>query len=581
MHGLFRFLIYFAVTSALIAAIVVAGYSESINQLKTHRAQGLTSTHHHLNTKTDCRIQGYPYQLTCGEIEVPRFYPSRPLAPADHFTKTAQSKIVSSSQDTLVLKWYKIASRALYPKLDPVIWIPGGLGIDATERAPAMSQALNRILNTRDLIWLEVRGSAETPFNCKLHAPMAIASGVDHFSNNQHLKACQAFVIKQGGLAAFAPEQIAQDYEQLRVQMGITSVNVLTEGHGAKVVNLWAALAPQSLRSIIMDSPPMLESAVNQASFDQVTPLQQQSLQLAKALQALIKACQQDFVCHQAFFNLDETIHALIKQLPKQIKVNNPYHQLPERVTVTAELFAQMLKTALRQPEHSSKLPMVLHMAMKGDWQPLIALDSQRWLSAESRFSDGLYLASLCHNNQAEWAIKKQSAHWPLSLELSQSQEKYVSWFYQTEYQRLSKLCAPLLQNTPSDTLHSSIDKPEISKSQALPFAPEQQFLNKPIPDKTIPDKLIKVPTLMLIGELDPMAGDAWPQYTQATTINVAAAGSNILAYSCARDVVYRFINAHHFDAEMQTTIQPQCLFNITYPTIPHPSRNRKSFQND
>lgn len=503
----------------------------------------------------DCRINGYAFKVICGEIDVPRYHQKHDVQLTA--TRLIPDNNSNVAQDTLKLKWYKIPSRARYPQQNPVIWIPD-LGVDATERAPAMAQALTRLLNTRDLIWLEIRGTGTASIlDCRLDIPTDVTTALDHFSNKQHLTSCQKKVIQQGGLNAFNPTQIARDFELLRVHLGISSLNVFTEGQGAAVADIWADISPDSLRTIVMDSPPTLVDMRDKNRYQGLNKLQQQSLQVAKVFDALILSCTKNQVCNTTYPNFGKHLDILFAQLPKKIQVKNPYTQTLEQLYITPELFAEIIKTAIQQPEQSVNLPALLNLAVKADWQPLIALDSQRWLVKDSKFSEGLYLLSQCHDYE-HLATADQPADdsfLPSQLRTNATLTNNYHWFYKTSLNRLKRLCLPL-------TEHKKPINEELNKSKQL------LLTKKIILDQQ--DKLVKVPTLLLTGELDPLAGNEWSKYKNATLIRVAFAGRHILAYTCARDVVFRFINTQNHQTNLIDEIQPQCLFNIPYPSI-HP----------
>lgn len=436
------------------------------------------------STGKPCRIGGYPHEIICGEISMP----------------VNAGKPALGSMN---IAWRKIEARARYPLSDPLVWIPDGLGVDATDRAPVIINALMRLHNTRDLIWLDIRGSGtSSPLQCAPPGFSGIREKIDRLSDSNVLVSCQQEINSRGGLETFGFEAIAADYEAMRKVLGLKQVNVLAEGVGAAVALAWSRINPGAIRKQIFDSPPPLG----------VELAHERAARHRDSLMASFDACIKDFVCRAINPSPLTTFHQIKHRLPETITVHHPQTGRAEKLTMNDALFAQMLSGVLRSPVRAAALPSVLSAAAGGNWQPFIGLSSLGWAKPDSRFSTGLWLASQCQ----EFALS------PVN-----HADSIASWFFAMHQQRLSLICPARL---PARIRHAA-----------------------------------SVPTLVFSGGVDPLGSTTFPSVPTAVLIKAPGAGHGVLTHGCAKDVAYRFFNSRH-DSPLAPQLDASCLENIPYP---------------
>lgn len=431
----------------------------------------------------NCRIPDYPHEIECGTLKVK----NDSTGTVDH------------------IAWRRVEARARYPHADPVVWIPGGLGVDATDRAPSVINMLSRLNNSRDLIWIDILGSGNSlPFQCARPMRGDIREKIDIFSNPQTLKNCHDEIKKRGGLKQFSYIKLAQHFEQLRQELKLNKVNVIADGVGGNVALAWHALAPSAIRSMVLDSPPSLDQ----------NPVIQRAKSYAQLLTDINHACQLDNDCHTYHPNSNQYLNLILSNLPQEVALINPHTGIKERLIIDEDLFAQVLMNILRSPARAAALPNVLHAASEGNWQPLIGLGALSWAKLNTKFSNGLWLASFCENNLAHPNIQINGD---------------AQWFYRMQLKRFNSLCYVKSDNN-------------------------QKYM---IPLNT---------SILILSPLaDPLAAAEWENQNNLKLIRVPGAASAILSLGCARDIAYRFITE---PSTKRNSADETCLTDFPFPVV-------------
>lgn len=431
----------------------------------------------------NCRIPDYPHEIECGTLKIQNVSTGK----IDH------------------IAWRRVEARARYPHADPVVWIPGGLGVEATDRGPAVINMLSRLNNSRDLIWIDILGSgASSPFQCAKPRRSNIKEKIDIFSNSQTLQNCHDEINNRGGFKQFGYSQLAQHYEQLRQQLNLKKVNVIADGAGGNIALAWHTLAPSVLRSMVLDSPLSLDE----------NPTTQRSNAYSRVLSDINHACQIDMDCQKYHPQSAGYLKKILDQLPQVTTLTNPHSGLKEQLKITEDILAQLLMGILRSPARAAALPNGLHAASEGNWQPLIGLSALSWAKLNTKFSNGLWLASLCENG---WA------HPDIQLEGD------AQWFYNMQKKRFNSLCNAKFSNNQRYTLPLS--------SAILIFSPLA----------------------------DPFVAADWKNQSNLKLIRVPGATSGVLSLGCARDIAYRFIS----NPDIKTNDADEtCLTDFPLPVV-------------
>lgn len=438
----------FAVLALAASAVFFAGTRQADSQGADDRLSGAS-----------CRIPGYAHTLLCG-------------------TLTVSLRDGKESAATRTLRWYKIPARARYPLADPVVWIADGPGVYPTDRAPAMLGALRRVMNDRDLIWLEPRGLPATPETGCI--PPGYASMTDKIEPLQAgATRCRAAWAAWGGAEGLTASVHAEDLEQLRTGLGLGQVNLLAEGYGARVAEAWAVRYPASIRRMVLDSPAPARQA-----------LAQRAERTADALRKVFASCTAHAACAVRFPDPAADLARIRKALPVRLTLVHPQTGRGEALDMDDRRLALMLERLVKNPARAAALPAALHAAAQGQWSALLGLAAMGWSAQDGAFAWELWLADACQSRSRRESLP---------------QDRLAAWLFSAAQQTLDQHCG--------------------SHPPASPM--------------TLETHRIEVPTLALVGRFDPLSGHALRDGTVQIEVDT---GHGVLGHGCAQDVVFRFI---------------------------------------
>jgi pimeloyl-ACP methyl ester carboxylesterase len=324
--------------------------------------------------ETTCDLSGVApglrLRLRCGTVSVPRSYDD---PDAGRF-KLAVIVIKSEQQPA-------------WP--EPVVYISGGPGYPITVYAP--HQARTPYAPRRDLILVDQRGTGRSePSLCPdlesklLHATLALVAGVSEQALAQRLAAylaCRDQAIGRGfDLRDFGTRVTVEDFEWVRQALRVESWNVYGESYGTTVAMTLAALHPESVRSVVLDSiyPP--------------DPLPLWSTTVTDARDAFFAHCARDEACSASFPDLAGTYRETLARLerdPLVVAVPPHMRQPDDRVTMTASLFETVVGNLLYYSPTYVMVPRLIQSVHDGDPQGLGAvLASQLRVAANTEPGD-------------------------------------------------------------------------------------------------------------------------------------------------------------------------------------------------
>jgi pimeloyl-ACP methyl ester carboxylesterase len=268
-----------------------------------------------------------------------------------------------------------IAKSAQQPALrDPVIYINGGPGEPLT--IYAAYQAQKPYAAQRDLILVDQRGIGRSePDLCRdLNRRLLDESIAFLADRTQDAEArlrttymsCRDEAVKRGiDLADFGTPTTAEDIDQVRQALGIERWNVYGESYGTTVAMTLMALHPDTLRSAVLDSVYPPD------------PMPPRSSIIGASRAAFFDACTQDKECAAATPDLaglyQDTLR-LLAQRPLTVAVP-PRMQMPDdRVQITVPLFERIVSQLLYYPKYYPTLPTLIRRIHDGETQGVAPL---------------------------------------------------------------------------------------------------------------------------------------------------------------------------------------------------------------
>jgi len=390
---------------------------------------------------------------------------------------------------------------------DPLFVLAGGPGQAGSEVLPLLSAAFRRVRATRDIVFIDQRGTGLSgKLDCESRPEHETMSDAEL---EAEVRAC--ITNSRAPFGAYTTAAAARDLEAVRKTLGYGKVNVWGGSYGTRLGQAYARAFPDSVRTLVLDGV---------AAPDQVIPAGGRDG--TAALDKLFAQCAANAACKGAYPNLRAEFDALVKRTEAGIKLSiaDPRTAAPVSFTMTGQRFLGTVHNILYAPADARRLPFLLHSAYNGRWEPFIA----RHNIAGDFASDGssamlLHLAVVCAEDVPR-----------MTPELAAEDNALLT---RPLAERIPNLCKDM-------------------KVPAVPYA--------------APSK-IAAPALLLSGALDPVtpprrAERAAEFMSNARHLVVANAGHGVSQLGCAPRLLREFLD------KPTETLNAKCLAEIPAPTF-------------
>ncbi len=389
------------------------------------------------------------------------------------------------------------------PRPDPLFFFAGGPGQSAVEAALPMWPLFREVLKHRDLVLIDQRGTGKsTPLGCKADEEIELASDDETLARRTR----ECLERQKVDVRFFTSRQAVADVEFVRQALDYEQINVMGVSYGTRVAQLVLREYPQQVRGIVLDGvlPPALVLGPEFAD------------NLAASLQKLFFHCAADAVCREAFPRLEQdwqTYLALPLEERRPVKLRHP------RTGEMLELEAsrQALDMAVRLLSYSSDtralLPLVIHEAAPGNWQPLLSQALQVAASLEGNLAEGMHNSVVCAEDVPYYKEIPEDDHRVLGRMMRQLQLVCRFW----------------------------------------PRGESFADVHRPLQSDT--------PALLLSGELDPVTPvsygeEALKQFSRGWHLVVPGQGHNVSPRGCVPELVADFLDTLELDDEKAACVQ-------------------------
>lgn len=354
-----------------------------------------------------CSVPGVKRSARCGAIDVLE-NPDRPRS------------------GRLQIHFVVIPAANGNPLPDPMVPLLGGPGESAIDAAEWSTQRLGPMLNDRDLLLVDERGTGQSgALRCHFFSSDDPAESLQNLFPPARVESCAKDLATQADLTQYSYRRFADDLEKVRQTLGYGPLNLFAGSYGTRAAQVFVRTYPTSVRTIYMGSVDPVDIAM--------------PLPFARAAQSALErtflACQADAACHSAFPHLRDEFSQITERLASgRVFVKVPGHE--GTVALSQGRVAEWFRSLLYRPSSAARLPSLIDRASKGNWDPIVKgiLDDAR--NADSDLSLGLLLSITCSDDvpfvrQAEvaaatrntflgdWRLRQQEAAcklWPHSI---------------------------------------------------------------------------------------------------------------------------------------------------------------------
>ncbi len=211
-----------------------------------------------------------------------------------------------------------IESTADNPLPDPVILLPGGIGVGHNQfvNTIASSSFAKQVLQNRDFIIIDVRGSGYShPRLClnlnseELMTQMNIKTGEElQRIMQQAFDECAEKLRKAGAeVTAYNSVEIAHDVEDLRTALGYEQWNVRGHSYGTRHSMTQIQQFPHTVRSAALSGMSVLHGYSNY-----------RPVYTARSLQIVFDYCSSDYNCNEVYPDLEGDFIRLLQSIDEK-----------------------------------------------------------------------------------------------------------------------------------------------------------------------------------------------------------------------------------------------------------------------
>jgi pimeloyl-ACP methyl ester carboxylesterase len=406
---------------------------------------------------------------------------------------------------------------------DPVFVIAGGPGVGAASaQTSETTKTLWMIRRERDIVFVDQRGTGKShSLSCRFGDSAAMQSHFNELFPLDDVRTCREKLQHAADLRLYTTPVAMDDLDDVRAALGYERINLYAVSYGSQAALQYLRQYPARVRSLAVAGVEI--------------PAAKKPLLFARAAQGamttLIEDCAADAACHEAFPGLPAEFTTVLARLqggPVTFEVLNPTTKGPEKIRMTRDVFVERLRLMLYDLESASRIPLVIHHAVQGDWAPFVAATR----GGVTASVPAMYLTITCSETVSQ--ITEEDL-------VRETRDTFVG-----EYRTRRHMQA--CQEWPRSDVPASFYDPVVSD----------------------------VPVLMLSGELDP----ATPPHFAATAARSLSNGRQVLMrnaahaywYPCMQRLVAEFI-AKGSARELDVTCAQQLARPPFATTSPRPPR--------
>jgi pimeloyl-ACP methyl ester carboxylesterase len=315
-----------------------------------------------------CHVPGVDEEVRCGRYEV---YENR---------AARTGRKIGLNIVVLPAKGPKVAA-------DPLVFLAGGGVAPATRYAGFLSEAYPNLRRQRDVLLVDQRGTGgSNPLDCNLSTDPASPEYRDDGRFLAAVRRCRKELEQKADLRYYTTPIAMDDLDEVRRWLEYPRINLFGVSYGTTAAMVYLRQHPERVRTVALqgviplDVPMWLE-----------TPRSSQ-----QALDQAFAACARQPGCHGAFPEFENEFSSLLKRLaekPVSVKVSKLETGQEVEVTIDDEILRGFVAGVLFSASRIHDLPLLVHLAHQGDYQPLAGRVATK---GESGIPKGVYLSIVC-----------------------------------------------------------------------------------------------------------------------------------------------------------------------------------------
>jgi len=272
---------------------------------------------------------------------------------------------------------------------DPVFYFAGGPGSAATEEAPYIAEDLIAIRASRDLVFVDQRGTGRSnPLNCNFFDPAKPQSYMGHWNPPDGVQRCRKQLESRADLRLYTTSIAMDDLDEVRAALGYAKINLYGISYGSRAAQEYIRRHGRNVRSAVLHGV-SLTGQFMPGDFAEVNE---------RALNGVLDECLEDPECRRAYPNIKADAAKVLETLrngPVNVTIEIEEGRSVE-VSLSRDLAAEAIRYMLYQTAGASRVPMVLNTAAKGDLSILARAAFMYRKNIVASGSNGMYLSVTC-----------------------------------------------------------------------------------------------------------------------------------------------------------------------------------------
>jgi pimeloyl-ACP methyl ester carboxylesterase len=186
-------------------------------------------------TLQPCKAGGLPEDVRCGTYEV---YEDR----------------AAKSGRKIALNIVVVPALSAAPAPDPMFWLEGGPGADATGDVFAARGYLSEVRKNRDLVFVDQRGTGKSnPLNCEVgDSPGDLQKYFGGTPLRESVRACRESLEKIANLKLYTTPIAMDDLDEIREALGYDKINIGGLSYGSLASQIYLRMHGDHVRAVFL-----------------------------------------------------------------------------------------------------------------------------------------------------------------------------------------------------------------------------------------------------------------------------------------------------------------------------------------
>lgn len=281
---------------------------------------------------------------------------------------------------------------------DPLFVFAGGPGQAASDIAGFAGRAFGELRRRRDVVLVDMAGTGRSEaLHCEFYSSAQDLAG-DMFPPVR-IRACRQSLESTRNLRRYVTPTLVDDLDEVREALGYEKINIYGTSYGSRAAFEYLRRHGEHVRSIVMKAvvPPTMRGLMHYAQDTE------------RSLRTLFRACAADESCASAYPDLESEFHALLERADRgELRglVPDPGGGPAQELALTRGLVASSLLGLLQNSNSAVRLPLLVHLAYRGDTAPLVEVIVAYRRALQQGIAFGMHLSVMCSEAAPQMSAK-------------------------------------------------------------------------------------------------------------------------------------------------------------------------------